>query len=195
MSPFAGAAAYIAAHKAVVVGGGAATAVGLGLYKRHAKTTQAAQAPAQPGGSTIAGYGMPATGAAGSYDSSANDVYNAIQPQLEQTQGILRTVLDKLNSAPAPAPAAAAPAAAPPPPPTVYQPPPPAAPPPPPRVAPAPAPAAPQARSYVVQRGDNLTFIARRFGVRNWQTLYNANRAAVGRNPNLIHPGLRLMIP
>jgi len=46
-------------------------------------------------------------------------------------------------------------------------------------------------RYYVVKRGDNLTRIARRFGT-TWQAIATANRL---RNPNLIYPGQRLLIP
>ncbi|MCW2960061.1 MAG: peptidoglycan-binding protein [Thermoleophilia bacterium] len=58
---------------------------------------------------------------------------------------------------------------------------------------PADAPAAPETQ-YTVRPGDNLSVIARRYGL-TWQQLYAANRAAVGANPNLIHPGLQLRIP
>src|ERR1700749_2591733 len=41
------------------------------------------------------------------------------------------------------------------------------------------------ARSYVVQRGDNLSVIAARFGVRGgWPALYPANPAAIGPHPD-----------
>lgn len=48
---------------------------------------------------------------------------------------------------------------------------------------------------YTVKSGDSLSSIASHMGLPNWQTLYNANRTTVGSNPNLIHPGLRLVIP
>lgn len=48
--------------------------------------------------------------------------------------------------------------------------------------------------TYTVRPGDNLYDIGRRYGV-NWTTIYADNRAAVGSNPNLIHPGLVLRIP
>jgi hypothetical protein len=60
------------------------------------------------------------------------------------------------------------------------------------------APQAPPAeRIHVVVRGDTLSGIARRFlgSAQRWRELYAANRAAVGSNPDLIHPGLRLVIP
>lgn len=61
-------------------------------------------------------------------------------------------------------------------------------------------PAAPKPAStnhtYTVKAGDNLSKIAAQFHVSGgWQSLYAANRGAVGSNPNLIHPGLRLNIP
>lgn len=52
-----------------------------------------------------------------------------------------------------------------------------------------------QTQYYTVRAGDNLSSIAGRFGVSGgWQKLYANNRQAVGSNPNMIHPGLRLKI-
>jgi LysM repeat protein len=52
------------------------------------------------------------------------------------------------------------------------------------------------AHYYTVKSGDSLSKIASQFHVSGgWQALYNSNRSAVGSNPNLIHPGLRLKIP
>lgn len=49
-------------------------------------------------------------------------------------------------------------------------------------------------KTYTVKSGDNLTSIGAKYGM-SWQTLYNANKAVVGNNPNLIHPGEVLTIP
>lgn len=48
--------------------------------------------------------------------------------------------------------------------------------------------------SYTVQRGDNLTRIAQRYGT-TVNELYNANRHTIGPNKNLIHPGQQFVIP
>jgi LysM repeat protein len=45
-----------------------------------------------------------------------------------------------------------------------------------------------QPATYTVQRGDNLSLIAGRYGM-TWQELYDLNRAVVGPNPNLIKAG------
>jgi len=54
-------------------------------------------------------------------------------------------------------------------------------------------------KPYTVVRGDNLTAIARRFGLKTWQELYNNPENAAFRakrpNPNLIFPGDLLMVP
>lgn len=50
------------------------------------------------------------------------------------------------------------------------------------------------ARHYVVKRGDTLAGTARRFDT-TWQTLYALNRQAIGSDPDLIRPGLRLLLP
>ena len=53
--------------------------------------------------------------------------------------------------------------------------------------------------TYIVKPGDNLTVIARKFGVASWRELYNHPRNADFRrmrpNPNLIYPGDRLFVP
>jgi LysM repeat protein len=63
-----------------------------------------------------------------------------------------------------------------------------------------PAPTSPAAtapaRTYAVQRGDTLSAIAARFGVRGgWPALYAANRSAIGADPDAVHAGIRLTIP
>lgn len=56
--------------------------------------------------------------------------------------------------------------------------------------SPAPAPQ----RTYTVQRGDTLSKIGAKFGVK-WQAIYDANRKAIGSDPNRIYSGLVLVIP
>jgi Tfp pilus assembly protein FimV len=46
----------------------------------------------------------------------------------------------------------------------------------------------------VVRRGDSLSGIAARYRI-EWPGLYEANRAVIGQNPNLLNPGERLRIP
>ena len=61
--------------------------------------------------------------------------------------------------------------------------------------APKPASGHPQTQYYTVRAGDSLSKIASQFHISGgWQSLYNTNRSAVGSNPNLIHPGLRLKV-
>ena len=54
-------------------------------------------------------------------------------------------------------------------------------------------------RCYTVVRHDNLTVIARRFGLRGWRAIYDHPWNAAFRrrrpNPDLIHPGDILYIP
>ena len=59
--------------------------------------------------------------------------------------------------------------------------------------APAPAPA-PAQRTYTVVGGDNLTRIAAKFGV-SVDALYERNKATIGADPNLIQPGMVLVLP
>ncbi|AOT58180.1 MULTISPECIES: LysM peptidoglycan-binding domain-containing protein [Streptomyces] len=51
-------------------------------------------------------------------------------------------------------------------------------------------------RHHTVEPGDSLSAVARRFGVEGgWQALYEANRDAVGADPDLILPGRLLLLP
>jgi nucleoid-associated protein YgaU len=51
--------------------------------------------------------------------------------------------------------------------------------------------------TYTVNAGDSLSSIAEHvYGNANdWRALYEANRDAIGSNPNLIHPGTELTVP
>ena len=51
--------------------------------------------------------------------------------------------------------------------------------------------------TYTVKKGDSLWKIAKQFYSQGsqWRKIYNANRKVVGANPNLIHPGQKLVIP
>lgn len=60
--------------------------------------------------------------------------------------------------------------------------------------APAPAPK-PTGTKYTVKRGDTLWKIAGKFGFPHWSPIYTANRAVIGNNPDLIRPGMVLVIP
>ena len=49
---------------------------------------------------------------------------------------------------------------------------------------------------YVVRRGDSLSLIADRHNVKGgWRALYRANRTLIGKNPDLIYPGMHLHLP
>ncbi len=56
-------------------------------------------------------------------------------------------------------------------------------------------PPAPTGTVYVVKSGDWLSKIAGNYPGVSWQQIYEANRAVIGSNPDLIHPGMRLVIP
>ncbi|MCC9709025.1 LysM peptidoglycan-binding domain-containing protein [Streptomyces sp. MNU76] len=59
----------------------------------------------------------------------------------------------------------------------------------------APAATQPKSATYTVVSGDTLSSIAREHAVKGgWQRLYKDNRAAVGDNPALIRPGLKLKV-
>ena len=48
--------------------------------------------------------------------------------------------------------------------------------------------------TYTVQRGDNLSKIAKQLGLGSWRELYNLNKGLI-RDPNLIYSGWKLKIP
>jgi nucleoid-associated protein YgaU len=52
-------------------------------------------------------------------------------------------------------------------------------------------------RAYTVAKGDSLWKIAKaHYGNGNkWRKIYEANRATIGDNPDIIHPGQTLTIP
>ena len=47
--------------------------------------------------------------------------------------------------------------------------------------------------TYIVQKGDNLTKIAKKFNT-TWQKIYEDNKQVIGNNPNLIYPNQQLII-
>lgn len=53
--------------------------------------------------------------------------------------------------------------------------------------------------TYIVKSGDNLSVIAARVNAKGvsvtWNDIYNANKGVIGKNPNLIRPGMELVIP
>lgn len=54
-------------------------------------------------------------------------------------------------------------------------------------------------KSYTVKKGDCLWNISRKPSIYNdatkWRRIYNANKKLIGKNPNLIYPGQKLVIP
>ncbi len=52
-------------------------------------------------------------------------------------------------------------------------------------------------RTYTVKSGDSLSAIAEsEMGdAKRWPELYEANKDAIGKNPDMIHPGLELKVP
>ena len=59
------------------------------------------------------------------------------------------------------------------------------------------APAGAAEETYTVKKGDSLSKIAKRvYGdAQQWRRIYEANRAVIGDNPDLIHPGQALKLP
>lgn len=50
-------------------------------------------------------------------------------------------------------------------------------------------------RTYTVKSGDTLSGIANEYDGVTWQQIYEANKVLIGSNPNLIQPGMVLVIP
>ncbi len=195
--------ALAADNPAAVDASGAGPAPGTGTYTGQVNTMPVGQAAVSTNAAwaATAGNALIAAGA----DPSA--VQNALSKYLSggvlsaQEQALINQAVKlfllppegvlPVNAAPAPkAPTPAAPAPKP-------------APKSPAPKAPAKAPAKPPAKkapapaytTYTVRSGDSLSAIALRFwGTADWQRLYKDNRAAVGGNPDLIHPGLKLKV-
>jgi hypothetical protein len=96
-------------HRVPILGVAAAGAVGLGLLHRRQAggDTSAAQRPAaatSAGGGYSAGSQAALTTGGGVYDSTANDLYSAFQPQLEH---IIRNTTPTTPTPPVPVPAQA----------------------------------------------------------------------------------------
>lgn len=66
-----------------------------------------------------------------------------------------------------------------------------------PKAAPVPTPthSVPVGKVHTVANGENLSVIARQYGVPSWTLLWEANRDIIGNNPDLIREGQRLRIP
>lgn len=54
-----------------------------------------------------------------------------------------------------------------------------------------------KSKTYTVKKGDCLWKIAKRYYGKgsDWRKIYNANKKVIGKNPNLIYPGQKLVIP
>jgi hypothetical protein len=90
-------------NKTVVVGGGLAAVVGLALYQ---KKKAAGSSSTDAGAALSAGSQTAAASGGAAYDSSASDLYGAIQPQLEA----IGQQLSALQAAPTTIPVASTPA-------------------------------------------------------------------------------------
>lgn len=193
-----------AAHRTPILVGGAGLVSAAGLYAHHknaaagaaastATTTGAAAASPISGGASVASTDP----YSGGVDTTGTDVYNALQPQLAQQQTLLSQLLDALKSnVPAlPIPAKPKPAPVP-----VNHTGPIVSPVHPirkplPKSAPkGPTKKTPTRHVYTVVKGDNLSKIAARYHT-TWSHLYALNKTVIGRNPNYILPGQRLVIP
>ncbi len=54
-----------------------------------------------------------------------------------------------------------------------------------------------QVKKHIVKKGESLSLIAKQYtgSVKKWKELYEANKKTVGDNPDLIQPGMELIIP
>lgn len=54
-----------------------------------------------------------------------------------------------------------------------------------------------KSRTYTVKKGDCLWNISKRYYGKgsDWKKIYNANKKVIGKNPNLIYPGQKFVIP
>lgn len=191
-------------NRVVILGAAGAGVVGLALYRRSKSKSSSSSTGTTTAGGAIAtadpssgvssyfssGGQLAGMNGAPYYDSSASDVYGAIQPALESLGSQLTNLQNQVSTLPVPAPAAPAPAPAP----VVAAPAiaTPAAPAP--QVVPVAAAPAHQVDTwYTVQRGDTLSGIAARYPQQDITaaTIGAANGIA---NLNRIYAGQRLHI-
>jgi len=61
---------------------------------------------------------------------------------------------------------------------------------------PAPQPSAQQSKEYVIKSGDSLSKIAKQYygDASKWNKIFEANKDTI-KNPDLIHPGQKIIIP
>lgn len=162
-------------HNPKALAGVAGVVVVVALFSRRAA---GGSSPSTSSGQITPGQG-------GYYDSTANDVYNSLMGQI-QSLGMAQGASTSGVSTPTPAPnrpPVTKPTPAPPR--RTFRPPPKS---PPRRPAPKPAPQT----SYTVRRGDSLSAIAGRLGVKDWRSIYSANVRVIGPDPNKIKPGQKL---
>lgn len=90
--------AWAGNHKAVLGVGAAGVVVLLAMRQRAASGDSAGAADtvdtAAAGGTST----DPQGATVGGYDSSANDIYNALQPQVEQTQSLIRKLMARIRA-------------------------------------------------------------------------------------------------
>ncbi len=100
---------WLHVHQAQALAAGGAGVVGLALIRRRRAVPTAAADPAAAAALAGGGAGVAGTAALAPYSSTVNDVYDALQPQLEalQTQlSQLAVTPETVAPSPAPAPAA-----------------------------------------------------------------------------------------
>lgn len=184
--------ATVEANKGPIFAVAAAGVAGFALWHRH--TAAAAGATAGTGDTATPAGVVPfsaggQTAGMGGYDSTSADLAGYLGPQLEAIQQLIEQ-----QQAPTPVPANPTPPAK-----VSTQPvgkPTPVHPTP---VHPTPVSAGPKYAVnsyYTVKPGDSLSAIAARYPQQSitWQSIYGANKGVIGGNPNLIHPGQKLLI-
>jgi len=176
----------------LVLGGGAIAAViVVALSSKGGGGAPAGEADA----ASVATGGQITPNQGGYYDSTANDVYASVASQMQNLQQQINDMGAK-PSTPTPVPK---PTTKPVPPVKKPVPLPKPKPKPPTKPKPLPKPKpkpVPHPTTYTVKKGDNLSTIAARYyGRQDWKKIYQANVKVVGKNPNQIRAGQKLVIP
>ncbi|MCW2754661.1 MAG: hypothetical protein JWQ32_2072 [Marmoricola sp.] len=90
----------LAGHRKQILLGGAAVAAALGVAHAHKMNSTAAGASTAAAGTVDPTTGASIAGYAPASDTTGTDVYNALQPQLEQNQNMLETLLTAISKIP-----------------------------------------------------------------------------------------------
>lgn len=170
--PFASLEAFLRQHRNASLAGAGVAVAGIAVLMRRrssASSTSGVQDTASPTSYTTTG--AAGAGGSGTYDSTSNDVYNSLQPQIEDLTNLITQLAagggtNPTPSDPSPIPPIPTPT---------------------PKPVPVPAPA-PAKRTYVAKAGDTVWTVSKMFGISATQLL-TLNPSSPAHQTHAFRPG------